>query len=168
MDITNIRKQFPIYENIPNLVYLDSGATALKPKCVLDKMNEYYSSYGVNIHRGVYSLSYQATDEYDKAREIVAKFINAKTNEVVYTKGASNGLNLVAMSYGMENINEGDEIIVSELEHHSNLLPWQHIAKVKNATLKYIELDSTGRITMEAFKKSIIRKNQSCRNNICF
>ena len=156
----NLRKDFPVLENNPTLVYLDTCATSLKPQCVIDKLNEYYQKYGVNVNRGVYGLSYQATEEYEETREIVAKFINAKTNEVVYTKGASNGLNLVAMSYGMENINEGDEIIVSELEHHSNLLPWQHIAKVKKATLKYIELDSTGRLTIEAFKKVLSDKTK--------
>ena len=139
----NLKKDFPVLINNPSLVYLDTCATSLKPQCVIDKLNEYYQKYGVNVNRGVYGLSYHATEEYEETREIVAKFINAKTNEVVYTKGASNGLNLVAMSYGMDNINEGDEIIVSELEHHSNLLPWQHIAKVKKAVLKYIELDST-------------------------
>ena len=156
----NLKKDFPVLNNNPTLVYLDTCATSLKPQCVIDKLNEYYQKYGVNVNRGVYGLSYQATEEYEETREIVAKFINAKTNEVVYTKGASNGLNLVAMSYGMENINEGDEIIVSELEHHSNLLPWQHIAKVKNATLKYIELDSTGRITIEAFKKVLSERTK--------
>ena len=97
MDFKNIREQFPIYDNIPNLVYLDSGATALKPKCVLDKMNEYYSTYGVNIHRGVYSLSYQATDEYDKARQIVAEFINSDFKEVVFTKNVSDALNKICL-----------------------------------------------------------------------
>ena len=97
MNIKDIRREFPIYDNIPNLVYLDSGATALKPKCVLDKMNEYYSQYGVNIHRGVYALSYQATDEYDKAREIVSKFINSDFKEVVFTKNVSEALNKICL-----------------------------------------------------------------------
>lgn len=156
----NLKKDFPVLINNPSLVYLDTCATSLKPQCVIDKLNEYYQKYGVNVNRGVYGLSYHATEEYEETRGIVAKFINAKTNEVVYTKGASNGLNLVAMSYGMDNINEGDEIIVSELEHHSNLLPWQHIAKVKKAVLKYIELDSTGRITVDAFKKVLTDKTK--------
>ena len=154
MDIKEIRKQFPIYDNIPNLVYLDSGATALKPKCVLDKMNEYYSSYGVNIHRGVYSLSYQATDEYDKARDIVAKFINSDFKEVVFTKNVSDALNKICLMLE-NNLNESDEVITSELEHHSSVLPWMKACERKNAKLKYIPLNEEGRITVENFEKVI-------------
>lgn len=159
MDITNIRKQFPIYENIPNLVYLDSGATALKPKCVLDKMNEYYSSYGVNIHRGVYSLSYQATDEYDKAREIVAKFINSDFKEVVFTKNVSDALNKICLMLE-DRLNEGDEVITSELEHHSSVLPWMKACERKNAKLTYVPLNEEGRITVENFKKVLTNKTK--------
>lgn len=159
MDIKEIRKQFPIYDNIPNLVYLDSGATALKPKCVLDKMNEYYSSYGVNIHRGVYSLSYQATDEYDKARDIVAKFINSDFKEIVFTKNVSDALNKICLM--LENkLNESDEVITSELEHHSSVLPWMKACERRNATLKYIPLNHEGRITVDNFKKVLTSKTK--------
>ena len=159
MDITNIRKQFPIYENIPNLVYLDSGATALKPKCVLDKMNEYYSSYGVNIHRGVYKLSYQATDEYDKAREIVSKFINSEFKEVVFTRNVSDALNKICLM--LENrLNEDDEVITSELEHHSSVLPWMKACERRKAKLTYIPLNEEGRITVENFKKVLTDKTK--------
>ena len=153
----DIRKQFPIYDNIPNLVYLDSGATALKPKCVLDKMNEYYSSYGVNIHRGVYSLSYQATDEYDKAREIVAKFINSEFKEVVFTKNVSDALNKICLMLE-KHIYENDEVISSELEHHSSVLPWMKACERTKAKLKYIPLNEEGRITVENFKKVLTDK----------
>ena len=159
MDIKEIRKQFPIYDNIPNLVYLDSGATALKPKCVLDKMNEYYSSYGVNIHRGVYSLSYQATDEYDKARDIVAKFINSDFKEVVFTKNVSDALNKICLMLE-NNLNESDEVITSELEHHSSVLPWMKACERRNATLKYIPLNHEGRITIDNFKKVLTSKTK--------
>ena len=159
MDIKEIRKQFPIYDNIPNLVYLDSGATALKPKCVLDKMNEYYSSYGVNIHRGVYSLSYQATDEYDKARDIVAKFINSDFKEVVFTKNVSDALNKICLMLE-NNLNESDEVITSELEHHSSVLPWMKACERRNATLKYIPLNHEGRITVDNFKKVLTSKTK--------
>lgn len=159
MDITNIRKQFPIYENIPNLVYLDSGATALKPKCVLDKMNEYYSSYGVNIHRGVYSLSYQATDEYDKAREIVAKFINSEFKEVVFTKNVSDALNKICLMLE-DRLGDGDEVITSELEHHSSVLPWMKACERKKAKLTYVPLNEEGRITVENFKKVLTNKTK--------
>ena len=141
-------------------MYLSTCATSLKPYSVINKLVEYYEKYGVNVNRGVYTLSYHATVEYEQTREIVAKFLNAKTEEIVYTKGASNSLNLVASSYGMDNIEEGDEIITSELEHHSNVIPWQNVAKKKKAVLKFIELDSTGRITVEAFKKVLTNKTK--------
>lgn len=159
-DLLNIKKDFPVLNNNPDLVYLDTGATALKPKCVIDKINEYYDKYGVNVNRGVYELSYEATTEYEETRTLTAKFLNAREKEIVFTKGASNGLNMVALGFGMDYIQEGDEIITTELEHHSNLLPWMNVAKKKNATLKYIELDSTGRITVEAFKKTITEKSK--------
>ena len=158
-DITAIKKEFPIYDNIPNLVYLDSGATALKPKCVLDKMNEYYSTYGVNIHRGVYSLSYQATDEYEKARDIVAKFINSEFKEVVFTKNVSDALNKICLM--LENkLDKDDEVISSELEHHSSVLPWMNACERRNAKLKYIPLNEEGRITVENFKKVLTDKTK--------
>ena len=158
-NMKDIRSQFPIYDNIPNLVYLDSGATALKPKCVLDKMNEYYSTYGVNIHRGVYSLSYQATDEYDKAREIVAKFINSDFKEVVFTKNVSDALNKICLM--LENkLDKEDEVITSELEHHSSVLPWMKACERRNANLKYIPLNDEGRITVENFKKVLSDKTK--------
>ena len=159
-DLLNIKKDFPVLNNNPNLVYLDTGATALKPQCVIDKINEYYDKYGVNVNRGVYELSYEATTEYEETRTLTAKFLNAREKEIVFTKGASNGLNMVALGFGMDYIQEGDEIITTELEHHSNVLPWMNVAKKKNATLKYIELDSTGRITVEAFKKTITEKSK--------
>lgn len=159
-DLLNIKKDFPVLNNNPDLVYLDTGATALKPKCVIDKINEYYDKYGVNVNRGVYELSYEATTEYEETRTLTAKFLNTREKEIVFTKGASNGLNMVALGFGMDYIQEGDEIITTELEHHSNVLPWMNVAKKKNATLKYIELDSTGRITVEAFKKTITEKSK--------
>ena len=156
----DIKKDFPVLVNNPSLIYLDTCATALKPQRVIDKLNEYYEKYGVNVNRGVYDLSYQATLEYEETRTLTAKFLNARSNEIVFTKGASNGLNLVASSYGLNFINEGDEIITSELEHHSNVIPWQNVATKKKATLKFIELDSTGRITVEAFKKVLTEKTK--------
>lgn len=158
--LLNIKKDFPVLTNNPNLVYLDSGATSLKPQVVIDKLDEYYEKYGVNINRGVYKLSYQATIEYEETRALTALFINALEKEIVFTKGASNGLNMVAQSYGMDNLNEGDEVITSELEHHSNVLPWQYVCKAKKATLKYIPLSSEGRITVEAFKQVLTPKTK--------
>lgn len=156
--MNNVKLDFPVLVNNPDLVYLDTCATSLKPMCVINKMDEYYEKYGVNVNRGVYTLSYQATVEYEETREITAKFLNALPEEIVFTKGASNGLNLVASSYGLDNLTENDEIITSELEHHSNVIPWQNVAKKTKAKLKFIELDSEGRITVEAFKK-VLTKN---------
>lgn len=159
LDVKKIRKDFPIYEKYPNLVYLDSGATSLKPRVVLDKMNEYYMEYGVNIHRGVYALSYKATNEYELAREKVAKFINAKFDEVVFTKNTTESLNYIALAYE-KFLNEDDEIITSELEHHSSVLPWQHLANKNNFKLKYVPLNKEGRITLENFEKVLSKKTK--------
>jgi len=112
------------------------------------------------VNRGVYTLSYQATLEYEQTRTLTAKFLNAKEKEIVFTKGASNGLNMVAFGFGMDYLEEGDEVITSELEHHSNVLPWMEVCKKKKANLKYIPLDSTGRITVEAFQKTLSSKTK--------
>lgn len=158
--ILHVKNDFPVLVNNPNLVYLDSGATSLKPKCVIDKLNEYYDKYGVNVNRGVYKLSYQATLEYEETREVTARFLNCQPKEVVFTKGASNGLNMIALSYGMKYLNEGDEVISTELEHHSNILPWQHICKLKKAKLVYCPLTKEGRITVEGIKSVISSKTK--------
>lgn len=156
--VKKIREYFPIYKKYPDLVYLDSGATSLKPQPVLDKMNEYYSEYGVNIHRGVYELSFKATDEYDKAREKVAKFINARPDEIIFTANVTDALNKLALMYAKENIKAGDVVLSSELEHHSSLLPWMKICEEKKAELRYIPLNKDGRITVENFKKVLDEK----------
>lgn len=158
LDVSKIRNMFPIYSKHPDIVYLDTGATSLKPKCVLDKMNEYYSEYGVNIHRGVYELSYKATDEYDIAREKVAKFINGSFDEIVFTRNVSEALNFIALNYGDINLKENDVVITSELEHHSSVLPWMKICEKKKAKLEYVPLNEDGRITVENFKKVMNEK----------
>lgn len=160
LDVKKIRKDFPIYQNNKDMVYLDNAATVLKPKKVLDKMNEYYTHFGVNIHRGVYKLSYLATKAYEEGRQKVADFINASFEEIVYFKNASEALNFVALSWGETNIKEGDEIITSELEHHSSVLPWQQLALRKKAVLRYLKLDSKGRITIDALKSVLNEKTK--------
>lgn len=152
MNPQDYRKDFPILED-ESLVYLDTAASSLKPKQVLDKMQEYYIKYGVNVHRGVYNISYVATEEYESSRQVVADFIHSKFEEVVFTRGASSALNLVASSYGLNNLTSEDEILVSELEHHSQVLPWQNVSNITGAKLTYIPLDKEGRITFENFKK---------------
>ena len=156
----NYRKDFNVFRNNPNLAYLDNAAMALKPDCVIDAIDNYYKNYGVNVHRGVYQLSYEATDLYEEARTTIAKFINASFEEVVFTRGASASLNLVAQSYGMTFINEGDEVITTELEHHSSHMPWINVCKAKKATIKYIPLNEEGRITVENFKKVLTNKTK--------
>ena len=158
--MNEFKKDFPIYQKYPNLVYLDSAASSLKCQAVIDKLDHYYNRIGVNVHRGVYRLSYEATDLYEGARETIAKFINSEFEEVVFTRGCSSSLNLVALSYGMEFVNEGDEVIVTELEHHSNLIPWMNVCKKKGAILKYIPLTKDGRVTVEAFKSVITDKTK--------
>ena len=160
LDTKSIKEDFPVLINNPHLTYLDSAASSLKPTCVINKIKEYYEEYGVNVHRGVYNLSYRATDEYEETRSVVAKFINAGEEEVVFTKGTTASLNIIAASYGMDNINEGDEIIVNELEHHSSIMPWQEVAKKKNAKLVFIPLNEEGRITIENFKKVLTDKTK--------
>lgn len=153
------RSDFPMLEKNPNLIYLDSAATSVKPIQVINKINEYYGSYGVNIHRGVYDLSSIATDHYEETRNVVARFINCRPNEVVYTKGTTDGLNKLAYMYE-DLIEEDDEIIVSQLDHHSSVMPWQYIAERKHAKLIYIPLDENNKITIENFKKVVNGKTK--------
>lgn len=158
VNINELRNDFPVLRENPNLAYLDNAAMALKPDCVINALNDYYSRLGVNVHRGVYKLSYEATDLYEEARNVIAKFINAEFEEIVFTRGASSALNLVAQSYGLTFLKPGDEIITSELEHHSSHMPWHNVCKITGAKLKYVPLDNEGRITIENFK-SVLTKN---------
>ncbi|MGL4374331.1 MAG: cysteine desulfurase [Turicibacter sp.] len=164
IDVNRIREDFPILKETMNgktLVYLDSSATTLKPQCVIDAVNNYNAKKTSNVHRGVYKLSNEATELYEGAREKVKNLLNAsKPEEIVFTRGATSALNLVAQSYGMANLSSGDEIIVSELEHHSSFLPWQHVAKRTGAILKFIPLDKEGRITVENFESVLTDKTK--------
>lgn len=157
MDIQAIRNDFPIlarkiYEKYP-LVYLDNGATTQKPLCVLDAMREEYLNVNANVHRGVHYLSQQATDLHEAARERVRQFINAgSTREIVFTRGTTESLNLVAYSFCEAYMKPGDEVIVSTMEHHSNIVPWQLQAERKGIVLKVIPITDEGLIDMDAFK----------------
>ncbi|MFA5025861.1 MAG: SufS family cysteine desulfurase [Candidatus Shapirobacteria bacterium] len=155
------KKYFPIFENNPELVYLDSGATALKAGIVLDRMNGYYTEFSANINRGLYPMSEKATEEYEEVRKKVAKFLGAEHgSEIIFTGGATAGVNLVARSWGEENIEEEDEIVITEMEHHSNLVPWQELAKRKKAVLKFIEVDETYKLDLENLEKIINSKTK--------
>ena len=158
MDINKIRNEFPVFRKEPNLAYLDNAASALKPDSVIKAVDNYYNNLGVNVHRGVYRLSYLATDLYEEARRNVAKFINCDFENVVFTRGASQSLNLMASSYGLTFLHEGDEVITSELEHHSSHMPWFNVCQKTGAKLKYVNLDSDNRITVDEFKK-VLTKN---------
>jgi cysteine desulfurase / selenocysteine lyase len=159
MDAKELRQLFPILNQEVNghpLVYLDSAATSQKPTSVIEAVSNYYLHDNSNVHRGVHTLGTRATDAYEGAREKIRKFINAKSiQEIVYTRGTTTALNLVASSYGRANLGEGDEIIITYMEHHSNLIPWQQVAKQTGATLKYFPLQEDGTLTIEDVRSTI-------------
>ncbi|MBY0124213.1 cysteine desulfurase [Bacillus sp. S/N-304-OC-R1] len=159
MNIQDIRKQFPILHQEVNgnpLVYLDSAATSQKPVQVIEAVDKYYREYNSNVHRGVHTLGTRATDGYEGAREKVRKFINAKsTEEIIFTRGTTTALNTVAASYARENLKEGDEIVISYMEHHSNIIPWQQVAKHTGAILKYLPLQEDGTISLDDVRNTV-------------
>ena len=161
-DFSTIRKDFPILFQEVNdepLVYLDNAATTQKPTQVLDVLRHYYEHDNANVHRGVHTLAERATEDYENSREKVRAFINAKeTSEVLFTRGTTTGLNWLALSYGDAFIKEGDEIVISYMEHHSNIIPWQQLASRKGATLRYLPLTDEGFIDMTAAKEMINEK----------
>lgn len=156
------RQDFPILNDRHNpVVYLDNAATTQKPRSVIDAMQDYYTAQNANPLRGLYSLSVKATEAYEQARRTVADFINAKEScEIIFTRNATESLNLIAYTYGMENIHSGDEIVISIMEHHSNILPWQMVAKAKNAVLKYMYTDTEGNISDKEILTKITEKTK--------
>ena len=160
MEFKDILNDFPIIKN-GKTTYLDSAATTQKPLQVINEVTKYYNEFNANPHRGAYSLSIKATEVYEDARKKVAKFINAKNeNEIVFTKNATEALNIIAYSYGLNNIRKGDEIVLSIMEHHSNLVPWQMVAKKNNATLKYMYINDNFELTKEEIEKKITDKTK--------
>ncbi|MGZ7441671.1 cysteine desulfurase [Paenibacillus sp. TH7-28] len=159
-----LKKQFPILQQEVNghpLVYLDSAASSQKPIQVLEALKHYYEWDNANVHRGVHTLGSRATDAYEGAREKVARFIGAaRREEIIFTRGTTTSLNLVASSYGSAAVNEGDEIVITPMEHHSNLIPWQQLALKKKAVLKYIPLQPDGHIALEDAEKTITGKTK--------
>ncbi|MFC4323536.1 cysteine desulfurase [Litchfieldia salsa] len=164
MNIQDIRSFFPILDQEVNgkpLVYLDSAATSQKPVQVIEAVDRYYREYNSNVHRGVHTLGTMATDGYEGAREKVRKFINASSmQEVIFTRGTTTALNMVASSYGLDNLSQGDEIVISYMEHHANIIPWQQVAKKTGATLKYLPLTEDGSITIENVESTISDKTK--------
>ncbi|PIC85577.1 cysteine desulfurase [Sporosarcina sp. P20a] len=160
----DIRNHFPILNQEINghpLVYLDSAATSQKPVQVIETLDRYYRFNNSNVHRGVHTLGNRATDGYEGAREKVRKFINAKsTQEVIFMRGTTTAINTVAQSYGRANVSEGDEIVITHMEHHSNIIPWQQLAKETGAVLKYIDLEEDGTLSLDKVRETITDKTK--------
>ena len=155
------KENFPVFDKYKDLVYLDNSATQQKPKRVIDSVVKYYSEQNANPLRGLYDLCIKSTDAYENARKTVKDFINAdSTKEIIFTRNATESLNLVAFSWGQANIRQGDEILISISEHHSNLLPWQIIAKQKGAVLRFLECDKSGKYTAESLEKALTPKTK--------
>ncbi|MBR0439601.1 MAG: cysteine desulfurase [Bacilli bacterium] len=163
-DINKIREQFPMLKNKKmqgnKLVYLDNASTTFKPQCVIDAMNKYYLEENANSHRGDYDLLFNMDKKVNECRELVAKFVNSNQNEVVFTSGDTMSLNLIARSYGLKFLHKGDEILLSEAEHASNLLPWYEVSHLTGAVIRFIPLDKDGVLTAENLKKAISDKTK--------
>ena len=161
---TEIRSQFPILKkkiNKHQLVYFDNAATTQKPIQVIDAINQYYKEYNANIHRGIHTLADKATNEFEKTRKNIKKFINARSEkEIIFTRGTTEGINLISSCYGKEFLNKGDEVMISEMEHHSNIVPWQMLCEEKELVLKIIEVSDFGEINVENFKNQISEKTK--------
>lgn len=160
MNVEEIRKDFPIFEN-RKIAYLDNGATTQKPIQVINAVQEFYEKYNANPHRGAYTLSLDATEIYENARKKVASFINARhSEEIIFSKNATESLNLIAYSYGMENLKKDDEVVISIMEHHSNLVPWQKVTKATGSKLKYMYINDEFEIPDEEIKNKITNKTK--------
>lgn len=156
-----IKEDFPIFRNNPGLVFLDSGASTQKPQVVIDKVKEVYEKYYANVHRGIYSLSEKASNEYEAVRNKVARFIKAKNErQIIFTKNTTESINLVAYTWGKQNLKAGDEIIVTEMEHHANLLPWRFIAQEKKAKVVYWPVNNEGRLDLAELDKLLSNKTK--------
>jgi len=160
MNTEQIKKDFPLLEN-ENITYLDSGATTQKPIQVIKAVEEFYQKYNANPHRGAYSLSVEATEQYENTRTKIAKFINAKhREEIIFSKNATESLNLIAYSYGLDNLKKDDEVVISIMEHHSNLVPWQKMTKQTGSKLKYMYINENFEITDEEIENKITDKTK--------
>ncbi len=160
LDINKIRTDFPIFSD-KSLVYLDNAATTQKPKQVIDAVSDFYSNYYANVHRGIYELSKKATEAFQSSRQNIANFINASDwRSIVFTGGTTESINLVAYSWARKNLNNGDEILITEMEHHSNIVPWQLVAEEIGVTLKYIPINTDGTLNLSDIDKLITNKTK--------
>ena len=164
MNISNIKKEFPIFDNkVHNndLVYLDSANSSQKPRVVVDRIYDFYTKEFSNVGRSVHYLAVAATNLYENTRTSVQKFINARdTNEIVFTKGATEAINLVASTFGQNHLKEGDEVLLTELEHHSNYVPWHYLRKSKGIKIEFAEINEDGEVTLESIEKKITPKTK--------
>lgn len=164
LDVNRIRQNFPILSrkiNGKDLVYLDSASTTQKPKVVTDSLIDYYQIYNANTHRGIYQLSQEATSQYEETREVVAGFLNApNVNEIIFTKNTTESLNLIAYSWARKNLEVGDEVLLTEMEHHSNIVPWQVVTKEKKAKLAYLPINLDGRLLLNNLKGIVNRRTK--------
>ncbi|HKX28258.1 MAG TPA: aminotransferase class V-fold PLP-dependent enzyme, partial [Blastocatellia bacterium] len=158
-DVQRIRRDFPILKREVHgkpLVYLDNAASSQKPQVVIDALNRYYSEQNANVHRGVHALSQLATREYEEARVKAQRFLNAaETHEIIFTRGATEGINLVANSFGRRFVREGDEIVISTLEHHSNIVPWQLLCEQTGAKLRVIPINDAGELLIDQYAEML-------------
>jgi cysteine desulfurase/selenocysteine lyase len=163
-DVHALREQFPILNRQVKgkpLVYLDNAATTQKPQAVIDALTEYYAGYNANVHRGIHTLAEEATSAFEATRDSVSRFINSPSrDQVIFTRGTTEGINLVAYTWGRQNIGEGDEIIVSAMEHHSNMVPWHMLCQEKGAILKIIPFNAEGELILEEYEKLITSKTK--------
>jgi len=163
-DVNLIRKEFPILNRMVKgkpLVYFDNAATSQKPQVVINALTEYYEKYNANIHRGIHSLAEEATEAYEATRDTVQQFINAKhREEIIFTRGVTESINLVAYTWARTNLKAGDEIIISGMEHHSNIVPWQLIAEMTGAVIKVIPVDDHGELILEAYHQLLSEKTK--------
>jgi len=160
MNLSNIKKEFPIFNN-KNLVYLDSANSSQKPQSVIDRINDFYSNEFSNVGRSVHALSIAATNNYENTRVSVQKYINAKNkDEIVFTKGATEAINLVASTFGQKYLKEGDEILLTELEHHSNYVPWHYLRNLKGVKIEFAEVNDDGEVSVESIEKKITAKTK--------
>ncbi len=160
MNFSNIKKEFPIFNN-KNLIYLDSANSSQKPQSVIDRINDFYSNEFSNVGRSVHALSIAATNNYENTRVSVQKYINAKDkDEIVFTKGATEAINLVANTFGQKYLKEGDEILLTELEHHSNYVPWHYLRNLKGVKIEFAEVNNNAEVTVESIEKKISSKTK--------
>ena len=162
LDVNNIRNDFPAFRSKKkNFIYLDSASTSQKPQSVIDSVSSYYSSYAANIHRALYEIGEKATDKYENVRDKVKQFMNVPdSHSVIFSRSTTESINLIAYAWGTKNLNQDDHILITEMEHHSNIVPWQLLASRSNAALDYISLKNDGMLELESFKKKISSKTK--------